>query len=71
MTEAFIVGTVNSIFKQIGEAIKRRFVGSLKEAFEFLDLDKDGKLSRRNLVHGLKQVCNKHKKSQYAQKISS
>ncbi len=33
-----------------------RFAGSAREAFESLDLDRDGKLSQQDLQEGLKKV---------------
>jgi Ca2+-binding EF-hand superfamily protein len=48
---------INIAAWQIREVLKMRFVGSAREAFESLDLDRDGKLSKKDLDEGLKKVC--------------
>ncbi len=49
--------SIDRVAWQIREVLKKRFFGSAREAFESLDIDRDGKLSQQDLEEGLKKVC--------------
>uniref|UniRef100_A0A7S0M3T5 EF-hand domain-containing protein n=1 Tax=Cryptomonas curvata TaxID=233186 RepID=A0A7S0M3T5_9CRYP len=46
----------SAVDSKIRDVLKTRFAGSAREAFESLDLDRDGKLSQQDLEEGLKKI---------------